>query len=467
MTEANRVAVSIGREASWGVAQTSLKRLRVTGAPLRFEIDSIESDELREDRQTTDLINVAARVTGSINFELSYGALDPLFEEAMFSTWTARPNKVNVTPDTSITGVTASTHTVAVDSGGSAFLAQMLVQATGFTNAANNGVFEVASSTTTTVVYAGTPTMVDETAPPAGARLRVVGFVGASGDIVAEVGGIASTVLDFTTMGLVAGQWIKIGGTATGTRFAVDGNNGWCRVVQVTAHAVSLDHKPSAWGLDAGTGKTIKIWIGDYLRNGATKMSSTVQFGFMDQDPVNYITFAGLTPSTLSLNFEPRRPLVGTVGFLGITANISTTATDADPDAAETGDVMNAVSDVGLIAEGGSEVVAPNYIQRLSININNRLREDSGVGKFGIVNVGVGRLQITGDFRTYFGSAGIYTKLVNSTATTIASVVRKNGQAYVFFLPKVKLRGGSPDIPGTDQPVIVAGELVALRDQIG
>lgn len=464
MTESNRTQLSYGRESAWGVPATSLKTARITGAPIRFEMDSVESDELRADRQTTDLITVSARVTGSINFELSFGSYDDFFEEALFSTWVRTPQKVNVTQDSSITAVTNADDTFAVDAGGTSFKANHLIKTTGFTNAANNGLFTVQSSTGTTVVVAGTPTLVDESAPPAGAKIKVVGFIGASGDITAVASGLGSTTLDFTTLGLVVGQWIKIGGTASTDKFANAALNVWARITAITTNLIALDHKPAGWTTDAGTGKTIKVWFGDYLRNGSTKMSSTVQLGFLDQDPVNYITFAGLTPTTLSLNFEPRRPLVGSVGFLGLTASISETATDASPDAATSTEVMNAVSDVGLIAEGGSAVVAPNYIQRLSINVNNRLREDGGVGIFGIATVGVGRLQITGDFRTYFGTRAIYEKLVNSTATTIASVIGKNNQAYVFYLPKVKIRGGSPDIPGTDQPVLVNGELVALRD---
>src|SRR5439155_683110 len=82
----------------------------------------------------------------------------------------------------------------------------------GFTNANNNRIFRVASSSGTTVV-GPTMTLTDEAAPPAGAKLQAVGFQGAAGDLVISGLTMTSTLLDFTTLGLVAGEWLKIGGS--------------------------------------------------------------------------------------------------------------------------------------------------------------------------------------------------------------------------------------------------------------
>src|SRR6185295_9915476 len=91
-------------------------------------------------------------------------------------------------------------------------------KAEGFTNAANNQLFRVASSSATTIV--GTAlSLTAETAPPGTAKLKVVGFQGAAADLVATSTGLTSTLLNFTTLGLSVGRWIKIGGTATADKF--------------------------------------------------------------------------------------------------------------------------------------------------------------------------------------------------------------------------------------------------------
>ena len=177
MTDSNLVRLAYVEESTWGVTPgtPAMRGLRYTGADLRYSPSSTESAEIITDRQVTDLIQTSARVNGSYNFELSYREHDEFFAGALCSTWTNTPQKENLIADTTITQVTDTTDTYTVDANGTDFIAGRLVHASGFTNAANNRVFTVASSTGTTVVAAGTPTLTDEAAPPVGARLKVVG----------------------------------------------------------------------------------------------------------------------------------------------------------------------------------------------------------------------------------------------------------------------------------------------------
>src|SRR5215468_5239744 len=119
----------------------------------------------------------------------------------------------------------------------------------GFPTAANNKLARVSASSVTTIVYPSA-TFTAETAPiPAGATVRQVGFEGASGDLAAvTVGGngLQSTTLDFTTLGLSPGRWIKVGdGDNAGHSFATAADNGFCRISAVTSF-------PSTWCRRAG-----------------------------------------------------------------------------------------------------------------------------------------------------------------------------------------------------------------------
>ncbi len=114
--------------------------------------------------------------------------------------------------------------------------------------------------------------------------MKVVGFMGTAGDINATASGISSTTLDFTTVAaLVPGKWLKLGGAGSGNRFVTAALNTWVRLTKVAAHALTFDNLPSGWAIETGTGLTIKVWFGDYIRNGVTATSGTVERGFLDR----------------------------------------------------------------------------------------------------------------------------------------------------------------------------------------
>ena len=88
MADANKTQIAYGVESTWGTAVGTLKKLRFTGESLNFNITNISSNEIRSDRQVTDLIQTGADCSGGINFELSYGAFDDLIAGALCNAWT-------------------------------------------------------------------------------------------------------------------------------------------------------------------------------------------------------------------------------------------------------------------------------------------------------------------------------------------------------------------------------------------
>lgn len=468
MTDSNLVQLAYVEESQWGVTPVTpaMRKLRYTDEDLSYQIDTIESAEIITDRQVTDLIQTNARVNGGYNFELSFREHDDFIGGALFSAWVGTPERDNAgVADSVVTGVTDSSDTYTVVSGGAAFLAGQLVKASGFTNANNNRVFAVASSTATTVVAAGTPTLTDESAPPAAARLKVIGIVGASGDITATSTGLGSTALNWNLHGLRVGQWIKIGGPLTADQFATAELNGWARITAIAASALTLDHLPDGWTTDAGTGKTMRIYFGDTVSNGTTMRSFTVEVGFLGQTTPTYLPLSGLVPNTISLTVQPGQVINGTVGMLGKRSGVATTTPlDASPDASRTGDVMNAVTDITRIAEAGATVAAPSYVLGLTLEVTNNLREKTAVGTMGLVGVGTGQFRASGRLSVYFENTTIYNKLVNNTSTSVAVVMAKAGTAYVMQLPRIKLSGGAPTVGGSNQEVVLDMSFTALKD---
>lgn len=72
------------------------KPIRHTGTTLGLSKDSIQSEEIRADRQISDLRHGNKSSAGDVNTELSYGSFDDFLEAAMGGTWATDVLKAGV-----------------------------------------------------------------------------------------------------------------------------------------------------------------------------------------------------------------------------------------------------------------------------------------------------------------------------------------------------------------------------------
>lgn len=450
MTDANRLRLTSVREVTLGTTPTTprMRTARLRGENLRFAPTFVNSEEIRDDRMNADPIKVNEQNNGPINGELSYPPHGSPFSdwlELLFcATWENTPTRDNDgTADSVITAITNTTDVATVTTG-DAFVAGQLARFSGFTSAANNGVFKCTTGSATVPAFLGAG-FVAEAAPPATARIKVVGFQGASGDITATASGLASTTLDFTTLGLKVGGWVKIGGTAAGDQFATLACNGWARITVIGPNALTLDNLPTGWATNSGTGKTIKVWYGDRIKNGLLTLGNTIERGFMGQSVPTYIVQRGMVAGQAEFNFASEQIATWSVTFTGMTGAQSTTSLDSSPDAATTNAIMAAAVNVGRIAENGVPVGGPNYVRSVRMTVQNNLRPIGGIRSDGLVgaeDIGKGSVDVSLAMETYFGSNALLTKLFASTATNLNLRIAKNGQAMIFGLPRLTYADG-------------------------
>jgi len=85
----SRHSLAYVAEGAYGItpASPSLTQLRHTGCDLALSKKTIESDEIRDDRQIAHLRHSLHTVRGDIDMELSYGTYDPLLAAACCSSW--------------------------------------------------------------------------------------------------------------------------------------------------------------------------------------------------------------------------------------------------------------------------------------------------------------------------------------------------------------------------------------------
>ncbi|MHC2251034.1 hypothetical protein ACVILK_000726 [Bradyrhizobium embrapense] len=479
MTSANRTQVTLVRETTPGVTPTTprMRKVRMTGESLQYGPTYVDSEEIRDDRMLGDPIKTNQASSGGLNGEISYpddgSPLSEILMSAFESVWVNTPQFFNDgVADSIITdaGTTASTYAVA--SGGAAVKVGMLVRASGFGQAANNQVFRASASTGTTIV--GAAGLVAEAAPPGTAKLKVVGFAGVAGDITALVDGLGSTALDFTTLGLVVGQWIKVGGGADITQFAFLVTAGakaraaaYARVTAIAAQKLTLDNLPSGWAADAGTGKTIWAFFGDQIKNGVLPNSVTIERGFLGQPVPSYIVNIGMQANTFNVDMQSGDKLKWQATFTGLGGSIGTVPLDASPDPVTTGVVMAANANVGRLGVNQVQLGAPNWAKGFSIQINNNLRTLDAVDSDAPVAINDGECTVTGKVTTYFGSATEVQAFYNGTPRPINSRISKNGQALIFQVPRAVYRGGgNPQATAKNTDVMADFDYQASQDVV-
>ena len=85
-------------ETNWGVTPTSpapvFQAIRMTGESLKILNESVESDEIRPDRNVADDVDVGGGASGGIDGELSYGTFDDFLESVLFGTWSTSPANI-------------------------------------------------------------------------------------------------------------------------------------------------------------------------------------------------------------------------------------------------------------------------------------------------------------------------------------------------------------------------------------
>jgi hypothetical protein len=134
----------------------------MTSETLGFNIATITSNEIRSDRQISDLIQTDAEPGGDINFELSYGTYDAFLAAVlMASAWST--TVAVAASDISAASSDNSFNTVGEDFTAENISVGQWLKVAGFTTAANNGFFKVVSVAEGKLVVSG-GTLVDEIA---------------------------------------------------------------------------------------------------------------------------------------------------------------------------------------------------------------------------------------------------------------------------------------------------------------
>jgi len=356
-----------------------------------------------------------------------------------------------------ISSVDGTAKTITLASNIAAIGANTLLLASGFALGGNNGLRLVTSNTTGVLVV---DTAVTEASPPATARVQAVGVQGAAADLaIAYTAGsfprLTSTALDFTTLGLIPGEWIYLGGDATGNSFA--NNSGFARINAIGAHFLEFDKTYWTPVTEAGTGKSVRIFTGVVIRNEndpalIVRRSYDLERTLgNDADGVMSEHLIGSIANEFTLNYKQGDIVTADLTFMACDNTQRTGAqglvTGDRPSLVET-DAFNSVSDFARIKLSSVDPInsAPvplfAFATDMTITIKNNASMDKALGVLGAFDISVGTFEVGGSITAYFADVLGPQAVRNNADITVDVAMVKNNSGVLIDIPLLTLGNG-------------------------
>ncbi len=443
------------------------------------QVTTVARNPINASRQRKKGVITDLDASGGFNNDLTQTNLQDILQGFFFASLRPKGEEAVTAVDTDT--INPDEYEVASTTG---FQVDDLIQGQNFTNDANNAVNVVTAVVTDVSVEVADGTLVAEASPPSDAQIVVVGHqfqtaevdVDITGDfpIITRVAGVK----DFTTFGLVPGEWIYVGGDGVNESFVNAANNGFKRVRSVTTTAIELDKSDLAMVTETGAGLTIRLYFGRVLKNeNGTEASFPItrrtyqlerQLGAPDdaqltQIQAEYIT--GAVPGQATFNIPQANKLTVDLSFVGAdneTIDGPTTLKTGNRPGLEESDAFNTSSDFSRIklaqVVSGDEAPAAlfAFAQELTVTINNNVSPNKAVGTLGAFEVTAGTFQVGGSITAYFANVSAVNAVRNNVDITLDAILVKGATGakagIAIDLPLISLGDGRPNVE-QDRPI--------------
>jgi len=258
----------------------------------------------------------------------------------------------------------------------------------------------------------------------------------------------------------VVGQFLRVTGFATaGTFFA--------EILTIAAGSVTI--APLSDVASEVAGDSVTITPMNYVRNGTTKKSFTIQKAFTDLAVPELWNFTGARISKWELELETGSILKTMFGILAKDAAMTETQfAGATTPAANTNTVLNAVDNIASIVFDRDPGGATYYFNSLKISMDNSLRGQEAVGTLGFIGVEAGRLMLEGDIELYFENSSLFDKFRAATAFSLSFLARDAaGNSYIVTIPRAKYTSMEIVAGGNDQDIFATAKFEGIINTAG
>lgn len=359
------------------------------------------------------------------------------------------------------TAVTTSAFTVP---SGSVLNTNDLVFAKGFPDAANNGLHVVNGTPSATSVPVSTTLTADAAVPTEqNATLVIAGRRGAIGDldldVTSGVGTLTSAATeDFTTWGLELGQLIHIGGLTASEQFSAGA--GYMRITSITATTIVGDKLSSTLATDPGTGETIDILFGRFLKNVATDNASYLERSYQFEASLPNLGSAAATryeyslgnfANTMAIALSLADKALVTFGFIGTDTQVptSTRATNAaTPTVVRQSAAYNTSADIlRLRIQKVDETGLTTCFKDVTLTLNNNVSPEKCLGTLGASFMNVGNFEVNLEGQILFTEELVATAIRENQTVTMDTLLKNDDGAICIDIPAMTLGGGDKEFP--------------------
>jgi hypothetical protein len=301
-----------------------------------------------------------------------------------------------------------------------------------------------ADSTTTAIKVSG---LTAEASPPAEARLYLVGYAAASGDIAVNSNGqLTSTTLDFSTLGLVPGQYIYIDGLTQSVTSKM------ARVTMVGDHVLTLAN--SEFTTEEGTGKTVRLFVSSFVRNVPVDSAEFVKTEYTmearyNTTPVIYEYARAVAANQMTINAPLTEKMTMDLTF--VAQDLSAPSETALPGSGYiefvANEAYNTVTNLNRVRLTGiDDSGLSTFLKDVTVTVNNNVSGENVLGVMGAAFTNIGNLEITMETETVMTDGAVLAAIRNN-ATVNFELAGVNGDgAIVVNIPAMTLGDGSKNL---------------------
>lgn len=208
-------------------------------------------------------------------------------------------------------------------------------------------------------------------------------------------------------------------------------------------------------------------WTSGVLKAGTVQRSFSISKYFADLHvgsspyPTSYINFQGMRVGKLDLSFQSGAIVTGAFTFAGngaSTANHSAVGSGSITPATTT-EIMSSAEFSTLKIDNAP---ATQYIQQITLSLENGLRPINALGHVAPIDQAYGRSMLTGQITAYFNDFSFYDHLLNSLSFEVDWLITSGAHSYNIKLPKLKLSSGTPMADAIDKDIMPAYAFTAL-----
>jgi hypothetical protein len=387
-------------------------------------------------------------------------------------------------------GVSDDSYTVAASGD---FAAGILIYARGFSNAANNGLTVTVASTATAIKVATGSLVAETPTVPATGTIDAVGFQGGDTDIGMDASGnLTSATLDFTTLDIAVGSWLKVptASEAGGAAFAFTNTAlaGWMRVSTVAQNLITcVDHTFTPAAEAAAAGKTIRIFAAsrlyrNYPLDDANYARPTLHMEkeMIDEAGAAFYEYAkGLAVNTMQIAAPINSKITTTLAFIGMDATDPVAAgsrvaggggaasgdspgASFEPLATSLIDTQNDLEFIRLRDTSGTALVS--QVNDWTFMADNRVSPKDVQGTFGAAGHKYGKFNYSADLKVYYDDPDSLAAVTDNTQGVFDVGMRNGEYGLVISMPNTRMRELKQEL-AADDIAMLSFKLVAYPER--